>query len=752
MSPKKTTFFFSDIVGYSKMVEQDEILTHKLLQEHNRILSTEIEGGGGSIVKYIGDAVFAEFSTPTASLDAALAIQRELKNRNDLSREAEKIRIRIGVHSGTAIRENDDLFGNDINITSRIESVAQPESVFISDTTFHQLDSEKEYFTHPVNQVKLKNIHVPFTLYKLYPDKTSWEEESPEILTDNLIESGVSFITQKALDESQRRSLGILVFQSINDELLGYGLTKDIINEFDRISQIYVADIQDVMRFKSRSLSPADIARKLEVDYIIDGVCREQDNRIHLSMRMLSMTNGKTIWKEEFSDLTANINVLRVSAVKKILEVLELSIPEFILNKMTVGMTSNTEAYRLYHEGNYQLEIIRNTKEYKNIKSKFQKAIELDKNFLEAYAHLAIINFKMGHTEEAEDIIEDGFERADERENEQGKAKLLDALGIVNSDSVKFRKAVKNFHKALKIHVKFEDQLAESKTLNNLSQSYLNLQETNKAIESLEKSVYLKEKLEKDNLIGSSLAQLGNAYRKNYQIDKGIRNYQKALGKFTRYDNEYLRGRVLTLLARSYTDLGMVTKARSYLEMAVESCEKFNEPLVMGRLKHFESNLHFLEKDFKKAVSCQEAALEIFLEGELRAPAAEMYLELITTHIIFDHPEPIYQFRNKYDRIAKKLKNVDKDEFLLYSIDNFMNETSGENSKLIEPEEILPGKFIEWWILSKSARMNDNISLEKKYIRKAVQCIHSFAEKLMDVEMKLAYLNKYPVGDILKKP
>ena len=135
----------------------------------------------------------------------------------------------------------------------------------------------------------------------------------------------------------------------------------------------------------------------------------------------------------------------------------------------------------------------------------------------------------MGHTEEAEELIEDALEKAEEQDNDQGRAKLLEILGIVNSDSVKFKKAVKNFQKALKIYVKFEDLLAESKTLNNLTQSYINLDEADKGIEVLEKSIHLKEKLEKDNLVGTSLANLGNAYRNKFQYGKAINNYRKAL-------------------------------------------------------------------------------------------------------------------------------------------------------------------------------------------------------------------------------
>ena len=125
MANSHTSFFFSDIVGYSKMVEQDEKLSFRLLQEHNSIIEKEVASQNWRIVKYIGDSVFAEFKTPESAIHSALAIQEQFQERNQLSRQNEKIRIRIGIHSGEAIREDGDLFGNDINIASRIESIAQ---------------------------------------------------------------------------------------------------------------------------------------------------------------------------------------------------------------------------------------------------------------------------------------------------------------------------------------------------------------------------------------------------------------------------------------------------------------------------------------------------------------------------------------------------------------------------------------------------------------------------------------------------
>ena len=121
MQKDTCSFFFSDIQGYSSLVGRDENLAFQLLQEHNRIIESSVQKFHGRIVKYIGDSIFANFDIPEHACDAALNIQKHLKKRNELSRNNEKIIVRIGVHMGQAIIKDDDLFGNDSDPVGEID-------------------------------------------------------------------------------------------------------------------------------------------------------------------------------------------------------------------------------------------------------------------------------------------------------------------------------------------------------------------------------------------------------------------------------------------------------------------------------------------------------------------------------------------------------------------------------------------------------------------------------------------------------
>ena len=216
MQNQQYSFFFSDIVGYSKIVERDESMAHRMLKEHNKIIEKAVVSNDGRVVKYIGDSVFAEFESPDNACRASLKIQENLKQRNSLSRKEEQIYIRLGIHTGDAIREEGDLFGNDINIASRIEGVAQPGSVFVSNAAYQNLASPNNYHSRKVEHVKLKNIQIPQTLHKLYPTKQEKDSESSSTLMNSLVEIGVNFIDKDKMLDYETKSIGVLIFKCLD--------------------------------------------------------------------------------------------------------------------------------------------------------------------------------------------------------------------------------------------------------------------------------------------------------------------------------------------------------------------------------------------------------------------------------------------------------------------------------------------------------------------------------------------------------
>ena len=746
------------MVGYSRMVQRDENLAINLLEEHNRILTKTVDSHDGKIIKFIGDSIFAQFNSPDQACKAGLKIQNNLKERNKLCRQEEQINIRLGIHMGNAVEKDDDLFGHDINIASRIEGICQSGSVFISSSVFENLSSPLDFYTRKIEYIKLKNISVPLSLYKLYENHNQKKSETTIQLMETLVENGVACIDKKDILEYEKQSLGILVFESLGDDYYGYGLTNDLINDFDRVNKVYVADIQDVLRYKSSKLPMVDIARKLQVDNILDGVCRIEDNQIFLSIRMLNITTGETLWKEELSESLININLLKASIIKKILEILNVQVPVFILDKLLIGMTNDHAAYELYQQGLYKIEIVKNKDEYPEARKLFQQALEKDQNFVESLAQYAITSNKMGYTEEAEEVIDMALNKVEEKDNDLSRAKILDSMGMIYKAWNKYKKAAACFEKALKIQVKFEDQLAEAKTLTNLSACYINLQDPDKGIEVLKRSIYLKEKLDKDNLLATSYAQLGNACRNKLQYNNAINNLRKAKGKFNRQYNEYYEGRVMVILARCYCDIGDSIKAIDYLENAEDICIKFGEPLILGRIKWIRGRILRSKNEYKQAIDQFKKSIICFKEGELRKPTMDSLMEIMLVQIASGHLDGLQRLASQYSKIAEKLSDSEKHLGFLDCIHYLLNVHNGttENINLNDIEIFLEDmtlseeKYIGWWILEKAVAIGNNNERVKLYHSKAIEIIYQLADTIGNDTYKELFLNKHPIVDIIK--
>ena len=166
----KSTIMFTDIVGYSSMVGKDESLALNLLDEHNNLIFPIIKEYEGVIIKLIGDAIFARFPSSENSLYAATKIQNILSERNSISQKNRGINIRIGLHSGKVIEKDDDLFGHDVNLCSRIEAISPRGGIAASAQLLDSVDTN-DFLYREMGFIKLKNIAEPHQIYKIYIER-----------------------------------------------------------------------------------------------------------------------------------------------------------------------------------------------------------------------------------------------------------------------------------------------------------------------------------------------------------------------------------------------------------------------------------------------------------------------------------------------------------------------------------------------------------------------------------------------------
>ena len=211
------------------------------------------------------------------------------------------------------------------------------------------------------------------------------------------------------------------------------------------------------------------------------------------------------------------------------------------------------------------------------------------------------------------------------------------------------------------------------------------------------------------------------------------------------------------LVIKVFLDIGLLEDAQDYLHRSEVICKKFNEPLIMGRIKHFEANICILKKDYDQAIHCFEDSLEIFRDGELRKPSADIMLEMMCTHIIFSHPDKLVHLKKNYERILIKLTNTDRTDTLMNCISYYINAPTDqpkqidihEIEKAVNGMDISESQYMAWWILAKSSGKLGDVGREKDYYANAVKIIQRLGDMIGDEIYRKSFLNKFPISEIL---
>lgn len=164
---KLSAIMFSDIQGYSRLMQKDEALTLKLLEEHNALLFPIIEKHSGKIIKTVGDAILSVYDSCIAAVDSAIEIQNALEEKASKEQDKKLLRVRIGVHLGETVYKNNDVFGNGVNIAARLQPLADPGGICFSHAVFEQLQNHYGEKIVRVGPVNLKNISEPIVIYRM---------------------------------------------------------------------------------------------------------------------------------------------------------------------------------------------------------------------------------------------------------------------------------------------------------------------------------------------------------------------------------------------------------------------------------------------------------------------------------------------------------------------------------------------------------------------------------------------------------
>jgi len=371
---KLAAILAADVVGYSRLIEQDEAGTLAALWDRRRsILNPLVALHKGRIVKVMGDGVLVEFASAVNAVQCAVELQQKMAEANIGLDQERAILLRVGVNLGDVAVENGDLYGEGVNIAARLEAIASPGSTCISGTVYDQVKGKLNLEFEDFGRQQLKNITEPVRVLVVRQDRSSPVEKP-------------------ALALPEKPSIAVLPFQNmsgdVDQEYFADGIVEEIITALSRFRHLFVIARNSSFIYKGRAVDVKQIGRELGVRYVLEGSVRKAGTRVRIAGQLVDATTGAHLWAERFEgaleyifDLQDQVTVSVVGAIAPKLEQAEIE-------RSKRKPTDSLDAYDYYLRGIACVHRWSREGSTEALRL-FNKAIELDSDFAAAYGMAA---------------------------------------------------------------------------------------------------------------------------------------------------------------------------------------------------------------------------------------------------------------------------------------------------------------------------------------------------------------------------
>ncbi len=410
----------TDMVGYTALAQQNETLALELLEHHRSLLRACLRTHSGREIKTMGDAFLVEFTSALEAVRCALNMQQVLYESN-ISRPPEKrVAIRIGVHVGEVIHSKGDIYGDAVNVASRIVPLASPGEIFITQQVYDHIRNKLENPIGYLGKRNLKNVELPVDIYKVVPPVAQSAPVAPIA--------------------SAKHRIAVLPFASISpdpaDEYFSDGLTEELISVVSKVGDLRVISRTSAMRYKGVGKAVGEIARELNVGVVLEGSVRKAANMLRITVQLVDVQKDEHLWSQSYDRELKDVFDIQSDVARRVVKALKVHLLANERQQIEKKPTESIEAYTLYLKGlHYRGE---GTQEgIERAIRHFEEATARDPKFAMAYAALADCYATLGTESQAPP--KESFEKAKEfatraLELDDNIAEAHATLGLVLED------------------------------------------------------------------------------------------------------------------------------------------------------------------------------------------------------------------------------------------------------------------------------------------------------------------------------
>jgi adenylate cyclase len=417
---KLAAILSADVKGYSRLMAADEAGTHARLRRLRKdFIEPEIAKHHGRVVKLTGDAALVEFASVVDAVECAAAIQKGVAERQVDVPNDQRIALRVGINIGDIIIDDDDIYGDGVNVAVRLEGLAEPGGICVSRNVYNQVKNKVEFGFEPMGEHRVKNIPEPVVVYRVLTDPglaaktlglkragiSRWRWAALSALSVALLGAGGVAVwlqpwqSTEALHEADapplpdKPSIAVLPFDNLSDnpeeEYFADGLTDDLITDLSKISGLFIIARNSVFAYKDTAIEVPDVARELGVRYVLEGSVRRAGERVRINAQLIDGTTEGHVWAERYDRDYADIFAVQDQVIEEIVGALSVRLTEAEQTLVTRLPTRSLEAYDYYLRAEQELHSPSGDVGLFRALGLYEEAISLDGEFADAYAGYA---------------------------------------------------------------------------------------------------------------------------------------------------------------------------------------------------------------------------------------------------------------------------------------------------------------------------------------------------------------------------
>ena len=344
---KLAVILYADVAGYCRLTGNDEDATHRVLSEYLDRIAQTVSSHNGKVMHFAGDAVLAKFDAVVDAISSATDIQNQLASQNEKLLDERRVYFRIGVNLGDVIEDRGDIYGDGVNIAARLESLAYPGGICISEAVRSAIKKKLDLRYEAMGEQVLKNIEEPVRAYQvLVPSmhntvsETAYSSSGP---------SSPDF----ALPD--RPSIAILPFKNQgadqDKDYLADGIRLGIQASMVQLSGLFLINVRALNDYRGREVSAEEAGNELGVKYILDGTVQQAGNRVRTVVQLTDVKTGQAIWAETYDRVWDDVFELQDEITKEVISSLNIKLLNREISRIWDKKLVNPEAHQYFYRG-----------------------------------------------------------------------------------------------------------------------------------------------------------------------------------------------------------------------------------------------------------------------------------------------------------------------------------------------------------------------------------------------------------------